>query len=57
MLTNDKLSEADIEVILMAIDTSKDALLKVYTKDWLETKIDDIKNKLHAQQEELERKH
>jgi hypothetical protein len=55
MLNNNNLTEADIEIILNAIDTSREALMKVYTKDWLQTKIDEIKNKLDAQQKELER--
>ncbi|KRF13614.1 hypothetical protein ASG93_13945 [Paenibacillus sp. Soil787] len=54
MVNDNKLTEVDIEFILNAIDTSKEALMKVYTKDWLETKIDVIKNKLDAQQKELE---
>lgn len=54
MVNDNKLTEVDIELILNAIDTSKEALMKVYTKDWLETKIDVIKNKLDAQQKELE---
>lgn len=52
---NTYLNEGEIEIILNAIDLSKDALLKVYTKDWLETRISDITNKLDAQQKELER--
>ncbi|MZQ81778.1 hypothetical protein GQF01_06475 [Paenibacillus sp. 5J-6] len=52
---NAYLNEGEIEIILNAIDLSKDALLKVYTKDWLETRISDITNKLDAQQKELER--
>lgn len=52
---NTYLNEGEIEIILNAIDLSKDALLKVYTKDWLETRINDITNKLDAQQKELER--
>ena len=54
LLNDDKLTESDIEVILNAIETSKEALMTVYTKDWLETKIDEIKNKLDLQQKELE---
>ncbi|SDO43251.1 hypothetical protein SAMN04487897_11437 [Paenibacillus sp. yr247] len=49
-----KLTESDIEFIINAIDTSKEALMTVYTKDWLETKIDEIKNKLELQLKELE---
>lgn len=52
---NSYLNEGEIEIILNAIDLSKDALLKVYTKDWLETRIHDITNKLDAQQKEIER--
>jgi hypothetical protein len=52
---NTYLNEGEIEIILNAIDLSKDALLKVYTKDWLEARISDITNKLDAQQKELER--
>jgi hypothetical protein len=52
---NAYLNEGEIEIILNAIDLSKDALLKVYTKDWLETRISDITNKLDTQQKELER--
>jgi hypothetical protein len=54
LLNDNKLTESDIEVILNAIETSKEALMTVFTKDWLETKIDEIKNKLDLQQKELE---
>jgi hypothetical protein len=55
MLKNNNLTEADIEIILNAINISQEALMKVYTRDWLQTKIDEIKNKLDEQQKELER--
>lgn len=52
---NNNLNEAEIEIILNAIDLSKESLLTVYTKDWLEVKINNIMHKLDAQQKELER--
>ncbi|MDD9265604.1 hypothetical protein ACFPES_01020 [Paenibacillus sp. GCM10023248] len=54
---NNHLNEAEIEIILNALHLSKETLLTVYTKDWLQVKMNNIMDKLDAQQKELERNH
>jgi hypothetical protein len=44
----------EIEIILNALDFSKDQLTKVYQEEWLSQKITSIKLKLDKKQIELE---
>lgn len=46
MHDTEKITEEEIELILFALNFSKEKLQQVYTKDWLDARIGDITSKL-----------
>ncbi|MEK4006409.1 hypothetical protein [Paenibacillus sp. FSL H3-0333] len=53
-MNKSSLDTLEIEIILNALDFSKEKLLKVYSENWLEKKLAEIKHKLDTQQVAVE---